>query len=70
MSFFKPAKKSYDKENQKPVLRCSVCTGETVAGFKDIRTGAFEEVMLIAKEADLKRFKEMYDIAGDIEKIY
>ncbi|MCI7323103.1 MAG: aspartate dehydrogenase [Lachnospiraceae bacterium] len=58
----KPQKKTYDKVNQKPVLHCSICTGEQVAGFKDIHTGKFEDVMLIRNEGDLKKFMEMYDI--------
>lgn len=34
-----PVKKEYDRANQKPILRCSICTGEQVAGFKNIHTG-------------------------------
>lgn len=55
-------KKEYDRENLRPVLRCSICTGEQVAGFKHIHTGKFEEVMLIRNEKDLEQFKEMYGI--------
>lgn len=42
----KPVKavRQYDRENYKPVLKCSICTGEQVAGFKDIHSGKFEEV--------------------------
>ena len=58
----KVQKKTYDKENQKHVIRCSICTGEQVAGFKNIRTGKFEEVMLIRNESDRRTFMEMYDI--------
>ena len=58
----KTQKKTYDKENQKPVIRCSICNGEQVAGFKDIHTGKFEEVMLIRNESDRRAFMEMYDI--------
>ena len=58
----KKIKKEYDRQNQKPVLHCSICTGETVAGFKDLKTGKFEEVMLIRGEGDLAAFKEMYGI--------
>ena len=58
----KVQKKTYDKENQKPVIRCSICTGEQVAGFKNIRTGKIEEVMLIRNESDRRTFMEMYDI--------
>ena len=71
MLFKKKTRKStYDKENKKPVIRASICTGEQVAGFKDLSTGEFEEVMLIKGPKDLDAFKEQYDIPGDIEKIY
>ncbi len=61
---------SYDRENKKPVIRASICTGEQVAGFKDIHTGKIEEVMLIKGPADLERFKEMYGIEEKITKEY
>lgn len=54
--------KSYDRENLRPVLKCSICNGEQVAGFKDIRTGKFQEIMLIRDEAELALFMKMYDI--------
>ena len=62
-------KKSYDKQRKRPVLRCSICTGEQVAGFKDLQTGKFEDIMLIRNEKDLMTFKEMYDIE-ELEKEY
>ena len=37
--FKKIVKKTYEREYMKPVIHASVCTGEEVAGFKDIRTG-------------------------------
>ncbi len=49
-------KAEYDKESQKPVIRASICTGEQVAGFKDIHTGKFTEVMLIRNQKDLEEF--------------
>ena len=55
---------SYDKTNKKAVLRCSICTGEQVAGFKDVYTGQFHEVMLIRDLKDLDDFMEMYDVAA------
>lgn len=58
----KSEKKSYDKEKKKAVLRCSICTGEQVAGFKDLNTGHFEEVMLIKDSKDLEEFMETYDV--------
>ena len=61
---------SYDKENKKPVIKASICSGEQVAGFKDIHTGKIEEIMLIRSEADLDNFKKMYGINEKIEKEY
>ena len=63
-------KKSYDRENMKPILHASICTGETVAGFKNRKTGRFEEVMLIKSEADKELFKEIYDITDDLPTEY
>ena len=63
-------KKSYDRENMKPILHASICTGETVAGFKNRQTGKFEEVMLIKSEADKELFKEIYDITDDLPTEY
>ena len=60
---------TYDPARQKAVLKCSICNGEQVAGFQDIYTGKFEEVMLICGEADLQHFKRQYNIE-DITKIY
>ena len=60
----------YDKENKKPIIKASICTGEQVAGFKDIHTGVVEEVMLIKSLSDLEKFKTMYGIDEDITKEY
>ena len=62
--------RSYDKDSKRPVIKTSICTGEQVAGFKDIHTGKIEEVMLIRSEADLDNFKKMYGINEKIEKEY
>ncbi len=64
-----PVQYSYDKENQRPVIRSSICTGEQVAGFKDVRTGRFTEVMVIRDGKDMEEFTAKYDIpAEDIKK--
>lgn len=55
--------KSYDMENCKPVICSSVAGGKQVAGFKDIRTGKFTEVMLIRNSKDMDEFLEAYDIS-------
>ena len=72
MGLFKKKTKvySYDKERMKPVIKISICTGEQVAGFKDIHTGKIEDIMLVRTAADIQKFKEMYGIEGSIDKEY
>ena len=66
----KSEKTAYDPTVKKPAIRVSICTGEQVAGFKDLKTGKFEEVTLIRNAKDLSDFKKRYSIEGEIEKIY
>lgn len=54
--------RKYDRENEIPVIRSSICTGEQVAGFKDRKTGHFEEVMLLKNEEDREIFLQTYEI--------
>ena len=53
----------YDQEKLKPVIRSSICNGERVAGFRDISTGKFTEVMLIRDDKDLDKFLTEYDVS-------
>lgn len=55
-------KKTYDKETKIPIIKCSICTGEQVAGFKDVHTGKFEEIMLIKDKKDLDLFNTAYGV--------
>ena len=64
------ASTKYDIDKLTPVIRCSICTGEQVAGFRDNATGKFTDVMLIRSSHDLDTFCKKYGIEGDIEKIY
>ena len=66
----KPEALVYDKDRKTPVIRCSICTGEQVAGFRNRETGRFEEVMLLRTPEDLEAFRKAYGIDGEIEKIY
>lgn len=59
----------FDKTGKTAVLRCSICTGEKVAGFKDNQTGRFEEIMLIRSSSDLEEFKQAYEVT-EITKEY
>lgn len=58
----KSSKKNFDRENLRPVIRASICTGEQVVGFKNIHTGKFQEIMLIGSDRDLEEFLETYGI--------
>ncbi len=65
--FFKKKIKveTYDKENYKPVIKASICTGEQVAGFREIHTGKFVEEMLIRNDSDKQVFMCKYNIATE-----
>ena len=65
----KAEKKEYDPSVCRPVLKCSICTGEQVAGFQDLKTGKFEEAQLVRNERELQEFLDAYDLK-EIEKIY
>ena len=52
----------FDRENEKPIIKASICNGEQIAGFKNIHTGKMREIMLIKTSADLEYFKTMYGI--------
>lgn len=67
----KPERLSYDfdRQNEKPILKCSICNGEQVAGFKNIHTGMFHEVMFVRNDEDLQTFMEQYGLT-DVSKEY
>ena len=66
----KKAPVPFDPAEKTPMLHASICTGETAAGFKDRRTGKFEEIMLIRSEADLKEFMRRYGLTEKPQKEY
>ena len=59
----------FDSDEQIAVIKCSICTGEQIAGFKSKEDGHFTEVMLIRAPDDLAKFKEIYKIS-EIKKEY
>ena len=62
---------SYDRESQRPVIRASICTGERTAGFRNLQTGKFTEVMLVRSEEDLREFRRLYGLGdGEISTEY
>lgn len=58
----KVAVSTYDKSGKIPVIRSSICTGEQVAGFKDLVSGKFEELMLIRDDRDFAEFLQRYQV--------
>ncbi len=67
MSLFKKkaAVRGWDREKMKPVLHCSICTGEQTAGFRHLDSGRLEEVVCIRSKADLEKFKAEYGISDE-----
>lgn len=59
----------FDRVNQYAVIKSSICTGEKVAGFKNIDDGHFTEVMVIRTVKDEEMFKQVYGIS-EIKKEY
>lgn len=62
---------TFDRAEKRPVIRCSICTGEQVAGFQNLKNGKFEEVMVLRSTEDRQEFLEKHGIREDeIEKIW
>ncbi len=59
----------YDKENEIPVLKCSICNGEQMAGFQNLHTGGFREIAFIRSPHDLEEFKERCGVT-ELKKVY
>ena len=53
----------YDRENLRPVLRCSICNGERVAGFKNIHVSYRQRYGLGNLVAWLKHKKPMGNVS-------
>ncbi len=58
----KSQQKSYDETKEKPVILSSICTGEQSAGFQDIATGKFKEIMVIRNDRDFREFLSTYGL--------
>lgn len=66
-----PAVNPFPPERYEPVLRKSICTGETTACMRDRETGKVHEVMLIRSPADLRQFARDYDAdVTNIKTVY
>ena len=52
----KPAQLSYDKDNETPAVKSSICTGEMTVGFIDRKKGKFREYELARSQSDVDAF--------------
>ncbi|MGI6106516.1 MAG: aspartate dehydrogenase [Lachnospiraceae bacterium] len=62
--------KDWKERGLVPAIRSSICTGEKTVGFKNPKTGAFEDVGVIRSDADLEEFRRRYGVEGKIETFY
>lgn len=65
----KQEQRDFDRVNLEPVIRCSICTGEQEAGFRDRRTGEFRGVQLIRSDRELAEFCRTWNVVNP-RKIY
>lgn len=59
----KEQKEGYDRNKIKPVIRSRGRDDEQAAGFVDLKTGEFTEVMRIRDSKDMDEFLTKYDIS-------
>lgn len=59
----------YNKDTEVPAVKSSICTGEKTAGFLDVNTGKYRDVMLVKSDADIELFKKSCG-ADEVRKIY
>ena len=61
----------YDPAAQEPAVRTSICTGETVVGFVDRKTGKFQEYELARSQGDVDAFCARVGVEpDDLKQIY
>ena len=60
---------SYDKEHEVPALKSSICTGEQTAGFLDVQTNRFRDVMLVKNPEDIEAFKRLCGV-DELKRLY
>ena len=62
---------TYDKAKEEPVIKKSICTGETTVGFADKNTGKFRDIRRADSEKDIATFCRETGIDRDkIRTIY
>lgn len=59
----------YNRETEVPAVKSSICTGEKTAGFLDLGTGKYRDVLLVKSDADIDLFKKACGV-DEVRKIY
>ncbi len=60
----------YNPEEKQPAVKTSICTGEMVAGFIDLKSRHFEDYTLVKDQSELKEFCDRCGInISDLKKI-
>ena len=63
--------KAWDRSALTPAIRCSICTGEQVAGFIRRSDGSFISVCLLKTPADLETFRAEYGLGNEpLRQVY
>ena len=74
MKLFKskmPPEVPFPADRYEPVLRRSICTGETTACVRERKTGKLYELLLIRSEQELKQFAKDYGVdPSEIPTVY
>lgn len=59
----------YNKQTEVPAVKSSICTGEKTAGFLEVNTGKYRDIMLVESEADIEAFKSACGV-DEVKEIY
>lgn len=67
----KAAPPPFPADRYEPVLRRSICTGETTACVRERETGKLHDLMLIRSEQELKQFAADYGVdPSEVKTVY
>lgn len=54
----------FDREKEEPVVRCSICNGEMVAGFREKEGGHFREYRMLRSQQEIDGFAKMCKVTS------
>lgn len=59
----------YNKQTEVPAVKSSICTGEKTAGFLEVNTGKYRDIMLVESDADIEAFKSACGV-DEVKEIF